>query len=260
MARRLLILGGTTEARQLAARLAADARLDVVLSLAGRTANPLRQPVPIRRGGFGGPEGLAAYLEEGRIDALVDATHPYAVRISASAAWAAARVGTPLLALRRPPWTMAPGDRWLVVADAAEAAAALGDLPHQVFLALGRQDLAAFERAPQHGYLLRSVDPVDPPLALPHVTYIQARGPFAESEERALLEAHGIDIVVTKNSGGTATYGKIAAARQLGLPVIVLRRPAVPDTPAVATVDEAVAWLSHALSLPPREAAEKRGV
>jgi precorrin-6A/cobalt-precorrin-6A reductase len=243
---RVLILGGTTEARRLAERLASRHDLDVRLSLAGRTSNPVPHPVPLRVGGFGGPEGLAAYLKDERIDRLVDATHPYAARMSANAAQAGALARVPLLALRRPAWQPVAGDRWREVADAQAAAQALGEAPRRVFLALGRNEIAPFASAPQHFYLVRSVDPVEPPLAVPSATYIRARGPFREADDRALLAAHRIDGVVSKNSGGDAAYGKIAAARTLRIAVILLRRPPLPEVPAVETVDAAVAWLAHA--------------
>jgi precorrin-6A/cobalt-precorrin-6A reductase len=246
---RILILGGTTEARQLAGRLAGRDGLTVTLSLAGRTAAPAAQPVPVRTGGFGGAEGLADHLRDGRIDALIDATHPYAAVISANAAAAAMRAGVALLALRRPGWTPAAGDRWTEVDRMADAVPELGDAPRRVFLALGRKEIAPFEATPQHRYLVRSVDPVDPPLAVPHAIYLTARGPFLEAGERALLEAHGIEVVVAKNSGGAATYGKIAAARALGLRVVMLRRPPPPEVAAVETVDEVVDWLDHAPGL-----------
>jgi precorrin-6A/cobalt-precorrin-6A reductase len=245
---RVLILGGTAEARMLAERLASRADLKVTLSLAGRTAAPARQPVPIRRGGFGGAAGLADYLVNERIDALIDATHPYAGIISANAVAAARQANVPGVALRRPPWTAVAGDRWVEVSDAGAAVRALGTMPRRVFVALGRQELAPFSAAPQHHYLIRSVDPVDPPLPLPHVTYVTGRGPFSETDDRALMTAHKVDIVVAKNSGGAATYGKIGAARALGIEVIVLRRPPEPEAPAVETIDDAVAWLAHALT------------
>jgi precorrin-6A/cobalt-precorrin-6A reductase len=247
--RRILILGGTAQARQLAQRLAGRANLDVTLSLAGRTASPAAQGVPVRSGGFGGVDGLARYLAEERVDVLIDATHPYAAQISANAANAAAQAGTALLALRRPPWTARAGDSWIEVDNVAEAARALGEKPRRVFLALGRNELRPFAGAPHHCYLVRSVDPVEPPLAVPRADYIIGRGPFAEADERALLERHRIDIIVAKNSGGAATYGKIAAARALRLPIILLRRPPLPEGPAVETVEAAVAWLDHAPAL-----------
>src|SRR5262249_32075385 len=251
-AMRVLILGGTTEARRLAERLAARNDLDVTLSLAGRTNNPVPHPVPVRIGGFGGPEGLADHLRSERIDRLIDATHPYAARMSANAAEAAKLSAVPLLALRRPARREVAGDRWTKVADIRAAAHALGGAPRRVFLALGRNEIAAFAAAPQHHYLVRSVDPIEPPLAVPSAAYIQARGPFREEEDRALLAAHAIDVVVSKNSGGDAAYGKIAAARALRIAVILLRRPALPEVPAVESVDDAAAWLDHGPSSPVR--------
>ena len=243
--RRILILGGTAEARQLAARLAQRGDLAATLSLAGRTANPAVQPVPVRIGGFGGVDGLAEYLAAERIDILIDATHPYAAVMATNAARAAAVAGVRLVALRRPPWTPVAGDRWTEVADVQAAVAALGETPRRVFLALGRKELAPFAQAPQHHYLVRSVDPVEPPLAVPHATYVTGRGPFDEAHDRALLQQHRIEVVVAKNSGGSATYGKIAAARALGLPVVLLRRPPLPQVATVETVEDAVAWLDH---------------
>ena len=264
--RRILILGGTTEARRLAQRLAERPDLAVTVSLAGRTTAPPAQAAPVRTGGFGGVQGLADYLTAERIDVLIDATHPYAANISANATEAAAVARVPLLALRRPPWVPRFGDRWTEVADPAAAVQALGPSPRRVFLALGRNDIGCFAQAPQHFYLVRSVEPVDPPLAVPHASYVTGRGPFTEADDRALLRAHAIDIVVAKNSGGTATYGKLitdfqskwkdahdgklAAARALGLAVILLRRPALPEAPTVDTVEDAVTWLDHARALP----------
>jgi precorrin-6A/cobalt-precorrin-6A reductase len=245
---RILILGGTTEARRLAQELAGRRDLAVTLSLAGRTAAPAAQPVPVRIGGFGGAQGLADYLSEQRVDALIDATHPYAAVISGNAAVAAMSTGVRLLALRRPPWIAVAGDRWTDVADVQAAARALADVPSRVFLALGRKDLAPFAASPWHHYLVRSVDPVDPPLAVPHAIYVTGRGPFDEACDRVLLEEHRIEVVVAKNSGGAATYGKIAAARALGLPVIMPRRPVLPQVPAVERVGDAVAWVDHALA------------
>ena len=246
---RILILGGTTEARQLAGRLATRAGLNVTLSLAGRTAEPAAHPVPLRTGGFGGADGLADYLRDEKIDALIDATHPYAATISANADAAASRTGVPLMALRRAGWEPVPGDRWIDVDHMADAVQALGPTSRRVFLALGRREIAPFEAAPQHHYLVRSVDPVEPPLKVPDAVYVTARGPFAEESERVLLAEHGIDIIVAKNSGGSATFGKIAAARALALPVIMLRRPPLPEVAAVATVEEAVDWLDHSAAL-----------
>jgi len=244
--RRILILGGTAEARQLAARLAQRGDLAATLSLAGRTANPAVQPVPVRIGGFGGVDGLAEYLAAERIDILIDATHPYAAVMATNAARAAAVAGVRLVALRRPPWTPVAGDRWIEVADVQAAVAALGETPRRVFLALGRKELAPFAAAPQHHYLVRSVDPVEPPLAVPNATYVTGRGPFTRSGDHALLSAHRIEIVVAKNSGGSATYSKIAAARALGLTVVLLARPPLPAVTAVTTIAEVEAFIDHA--------------
>lgn len=220
-----------------------------MLSLAGRTANPVAMPVPVRLGGFGGAQGLAVHLRDAGIGVLVDATHPYAAAMSRHAAEAAALAGVPFLALRRPPWQRAPGDDWAEVPEAREAVTALGAVPRRVFLALGRQELAPFTAAPQHDYLIRSVDPIEPPLAVPQASYILARGPFEEAAEHVLLRDARIDTIVCKNSGGAATYGKIAAARALGIRVVMLRRPELPEAPEVATTEEALAWLVHAGAL-----------
>jgi precorrin-6A/cobalt-precorrin-6A reductase len=254
-AMKILTLGGTAEARILAGRLAETGKFDVTLSLAGRTAKPLPQPVPVRSGGFGGAEGLAHYLHAEKIDVLIDATHPYADAISVNAARAAALTGVPLLTLQRPAWEKVEGDQWIEVEGVSDAVAALGQAPHRVFLALGRNEITPFAAAPEHTYLVRSVDPVDPPLTVPHAIYLTARGPFSEAEDRALLERHRIDVIVAKNSGGGATYGKIAAARALHLPVIMLKRPALPEVEAVDTVDDVLAWLDHAVT-----SAASRGV
>jgi precorrin-6A/cobalt-precorrin-6A reductase len=245
---RLLILGGTTEARQLAARLAERADLDVTLSLAGRTASPLPHAVPVRVGGFGGAAGLADYLVSEHIDVLIDATHPYAKVMSRNAAAAAHKTAVAVVALRRPAWVAIAGDRWIEVSDAREAVDAIGPESRSVFVALGRSELEPFAGVPQHRYLFRSVDPIEPPLPLPRVSYITARGPFSEADDRALMAAHAVEIVISKNSGGGAAYGKIAAARALGIKVIMLRRPPALCGPAVETVDDALTWLDHALT------------
>ena len=179
---RILILGGTTEARMLGERLAKRGDLEVTLSLAGRTAAPVPHAVPIRVGGFGGVVGLADYLAEQRIDVMIDATHPYATVISANATAAARKTGLRFVALRRPPWTAVAGDRWTEVNDTSAAVNALGTGSRCIFVALGRNDLVPFSGAPQHRYLVRSVDPVYPPLSLPSVAYVTARGPFSQRE------------------------------------------------------------------------------
>ena len=245
---RVLILGGTTEARLLGERLAGRGSLDVTLSLAGRTASPVPHAVPVRVGGFGGARGLADYIVKERIDALIDATHPYATVISENASAAARQTSVPFVVLRRAPWTAVAGDRWIEVNDTRAAVQALGEKSRRVFVAVGRNELAPFAAAPQHFYLIRSVDPVDPPLPLPHARYVTERGPFSEAHDRALMTEHKIDAVVAKNSGGNAAYGKIAAARALRIEVIILHRPQETDGPAVHTIDDAIAWFDHALT------------
>ncbi|MCK0196577.1 cobalt-precorrin-6A reductase [Ancylobacter sp. 6x-1] len=246
--RRILLLGGTTEARQIAEALASRRDIALTVSLAGRTRNPAPLPVPTRIGGFGGADGLASVLRQEGFDALVDATHPFAAAISANAANAARRAGVPMLALARPCWQRQAGDDWCEVPDVAGAVVALGAVPRRVFVALGRNEVRTVEAAPQHLYLLRSVDPVEPPLNVPLAGTIEARGPFAEEDERALLEAHAIEIVLAKNSGGAAGYGKIAAARALGLKVVLVTPPARPDVPTVASVAGVLAFIE---ALPP---------
>lgn len=253
--RRILILGGTAEARDLAGALAGRTDLAVTLSLAGRTLDPAPQPVPVRTGGFGGVEGLSAYLCENSIDLLIDATHPFARQISANARAASAATGIPLLRLERRGWDAVEGDRWTCVATMAEAVSALGEAPRRVFLAIGRQEAKAFDAAPQHHYLVRSVDPVDPPLAAPDVAYLLARGPFAVEAEVELLRDHRIDVVVSKNSGGDATYGKIVAARILGLPVVLVERAETRDSHHAGTVEDAVRLADHLVG-----SSRKRGV
>lgn len=247
----MLILGGTSEARALADRLAGRAGMRVTLSLAGRTRDPARPACAVRIGGFGGAGGLAAWLAAEGVGALVDATHPFARTITANTRAAAAAAGVPLIAVARPRWAPRPGDRWTTVSDMPAAAAALGEPSRRVFLAIGRQEVAAFRAAPQHRYLVRSVEPPEPADLPPLAETLLARGPFAEPDERALLEGHRIEVVVAKNSGGEASYGKIAAARALGLPVVMVdRAPGEGLTP-----DAALAKLDHLAGL-----AAKRGV
>lgn len=242
---RILILGGTTEARQLGEALAGRADIVAMLSLAGRTRDPAVQPLPTRVGGFGGPAGLAEHLRRDSIDLLVDATHPFAERISANAVAASAETGVPLIALARAPWTAEPRDRWTEVPDLAAAAAAIGAAPRRVLLTVGRLGLSAFAAAPQHQYLVRTIDRPDDLGFLPHHRLLLDRGPFPEAAERALIAAERIDVVVTKNSGGAMTYGKIAAARALGLPVILVRPPERAGVPTVHSVAEALALIDH---------------
>lgn len=242
---RILILGGTTEAATLAGLLAGERQFNAILSFAGRTTTPRPSPLDTRTGGFGGVEGLARYLVESSVDAVVDATHPYADQISANAVAACRQHGVPLATILRPPWQVQPGDRWLAVSTSEAAAAALGDTPRNVFLALGRQDLPVFAAAPQHRYIARVIERPDAAILPPDLRVLQARGPFDRADELRLLREEKIDVVVSKNSGGTATYAKIEAARELSLPVIMIARPDKPAVQALKSAHAAFAWLQR---------------
>jgi precorrin-6A/cobalt-precorrin-6A reductase len=239
---RVLILGGTGDARRLAA-LAISAGFDVTSSFAGRTSAPTLPVGASRIGGFGGVDGLVAYLREQRIDLLVDATHPFADRISANAADAARQTGVARVLLDRPGWTEVAGDRWLCVPDIQEAARTLVGLAERVFLTIGRQELEAFPSLREHWFLYRMIERPDDGVRRPPGLLLLGRGPFTEDAERQLMLEHRIEAVVTRNSGGDETYPKIAAARSLGLPVVMIERPIVPPSDVVRTPAEAVAWL-----------------
>ena len=238
----MLVLGGTAEARRLASALHGRAGLSVTSSLAGRVAVPLLPPGDVRMGGFGGVDGLGRWLRDNGVDAVVDATHPFARAMTDHAVAACGALDVPLLVLRRDGWRAGPGDRWHRVPDAAAAAALVPQLGERVFLATGRGTLAAFAGLEGCWFLLRAVDPPPPPLPARHHLLL-GRGPFTADAERALLREHRIDVVVTRDSGGAMTAAKLVAARELGLPVVLLTRPPAPDVPTVATVDEAVRWL-----------------
>ena len=228
MSPHVLILGGTTEARRLAADLAARPGVRVTTSLAGRVARPGALDGDVRIGGFGGAEGLADWLRTHHVDAVVDATHPFAERITANAARAAAATRVPGIVLRRPGWRPGPGDRWHDADSLTAAAEALPGLGRRVFLSTGRLGLAAFAHLADLHFVVRSVEPPEPPLP-PDTEVILARGPFGLADETELLRAHRIEVLVTKDSGGEATAAKLTAARQLGLPVVLVRRPPLPD-------------------------------
>lgn len=228
MSPHVLVLGGTTEARELAASLAARPGVRVTTSLAGRVSRPGALDGDVRIGGFGGAEGLAAWLREHRVDALADATHPFAAGITANAARAAAATGVPAVVLRRPGWSAGPGDRWHDAASLADAAALLPSLGGRVLLTTGRLGLAAFAHLADLHFVVRSVEPPEPPMP-PDTETVLARGPFTVEEETALLRRHRVDVLVTKDSGGAATSAKLTAARDLGLPVVVVRRPPLPE-------------------------------
>ena len=241
---RILLLGGTTEAGQLA-RALADAGLDAVYSLAGRTDAPVAQPLPQRVGGFGGVAGLVSYLRANEISHVVDATHPFAEGMSRNAIAACAEARVALMALQRPGWEPEAGDRWTRVGSGIAAAGALPQQPARVFLAIGRQGLGDFSRAPQHHYLLRLVD-APGTLPLPQTEVVLSRGPFRLEDDLGVLRRHRTEIVVSKNSGGDGARAKLDAARMLGLEVIMIDRPALPERPSVATVAAVMAWL-HAV-------------
>ncbi|MBY2930597.1 cobalt-precorrin-6A reductase [Sphingomonadales bacterium 56] len=242
--RNILILGGTMEASALA-RALAERGEQATLSYAGRTGNPRAQPVPIRVGGFGGADGLAAFLKAGAFTHLVDATHPFAAAISANAAAAARASDVAHLMLTRPEWQAVDGDRWTHVPDIASAVRALDGPPRRVMLALGRMHVEAFAAQPQHQYLLRFVDAPDaPPTLLRHHLLVD-RGPFTPAGDLALMRDHGIDLVVAKNAGGEGARAKIDAARALGLPVIMIDRPPMPQARAVHDIGDVLAWIDH---------------
>ncbi|MFJ6185638.1 cobalt-precorrin-6A reductase [Streptomyces sp. NPDC092295] len=242
----VLILGGTTESRRLAERLHGHGRLRVTSSLAGRVARPVPPPGDVRIGGFGGAEGLARWLREHRVDALIDATHPFADTISHNAAHAVRLTHVPLLSVRRPSWVPVAGDDWHAVGSLAEAAGKLAALRcARVFLTTGRMGLAAFAHLDAVWFLVRSVDAPEPPCPA-RTEVLLDRGPFTLDGEREILRRHRVDVVVTKDSGGAATAPKLTAAREAGVPVVVVRRPAVPEGVfSVATVEDAVEWLAQ---------------
>lgn len=241
----LLILGGTSEASALAERLGSDARFAATLSLAGRTSAPRLPDIPTRIGGFGGVDGLAAYLRDNAIDVVIDATHPFAEQISANAVRAANATHTPLIVLSRPAWKPVQGDQWTTVDSLDAAAAALPNAPERVFLTVGRQSLEPFAVKPQHTYIIRVIDPPAIPAAMIRTDIIVGRGPFELAAEMELLRTHRIDRMVTKNSGGKASAPKLAAARARGLPVILVERPAPTGVAAVTTVDAVLTLLAH---------------
>jgi len=237
---RLLLLGGTSEARALSERLARETGVEAIVSLAGRTRAPLACALPTRIGGFGGVEGLRRYLVESRIDRVIDATHPFAERISANAREACALLSLPLAVLAREPWRPESGDRWIEVADMAGAVAALGRSPRRVFLTVGRLSVPAFRAAPQHHYLIRSIEPPPPEELPPSCELILARGPFSRDDEMRLMREKTIDALVTKNSGGPLTYAKIEAARALSLETIVVLPPSASSETSLQSLQAAL--------------------
>ena len=245
MTRRVLILGGTSEASALAqALVVADTEVDVITSLAGRTAAPRLPPGRTRIGGFGGVDGLLRYLRDDRIDALIDATHPFAAVMPWNARAAGDAAGVARLRILRPGWLASIGDRWHRVPDLAAAADALRELgARRVFLTTGRQELAPFAGLPDIWFILRSIESPDVPDGL-HGEVLLARPPFTVEAERALLTTHRIDVLVTKDSGASATEAKLVAARNVGVPVVMVDRPPAPPGPMVESVPAALVWLA----------------
>lgn len=243
LAMRALILGGTRDANLLADAIA-HAGLDAVYSYGGRTRAPADQKLPTRIGGFGGPGGLADYIREAAITHVVDATHPFAAEISRNAVAACAETRTPLLALERAPWARTDGDNWIEVADIEAAVAALPEARARAFLAIGRQHIAPFGKRPQHAYTLRFVDPPEGPLPF-DADVIVSRGPFTYEAELDMMRTRGIAWIVARNSGSDGARAKIDAARTLGLPVILLSRPKLPERLQVESVGEVMHWLGH---------------
>lgn len=242
---RVLLLGGTSEASRLATALA-EARVDAVFSYAGRTDAPIAQPLPTRIGGFGGVEGLSRYIASEGITHIVDATHPFAAGMSRNAIAAAAMTDANLVALERSPWSQQAGDNWLHVADVEAAVESLPKEPTRVFLAIGRQNIAAFAKRPEHHYLLRFIDAPREQVPLPHHEVVIARGGFSVEGDMDLMCSHRINWVVSKNAGGATAGAKIAVARALHLPVTMIARPPIPARTIVETVEEVLAWLAPA--------------
>lgn len=241
---RVLLLGGTTEASALAHALH-SARIETVFSYAGRTNAPVTQPVPVRVGGFGGVAGLLDYLMTEGISHVVDATHPFASSMGHNAHQACTVRALPLMRLERPAWVAQNGDDWLSVPDIESICGALPDAPSRVFLAIGRMHVDQFARQPQHHYVLRLVDAPSAPIPLPEHTVIVARGPFDVAADTALMREHRIDFVVAKNAGGSGAVAKITAARTLGLPVVMIERPARPDCAKAYDIGAVLRWLGH---------------
>ena len=240
---RVLLLGGTREAVELARALHDHPGVETTYSLAGRTRRPVPVPGAVRTGGFGGPGGLEEYLREAGIGLVVDATHPYAAAISTHAVAACGRASVSRLVLHRPPWVRKPGDRWIEVADSASAARALPALGEHVLLTVGSGGLDPFLRVPGVRFIVRAVEPPAVPLDAQRFEIVLARGPFDFDSEYDLLASRGIDVVVSKNSGGCASRAKLEAARALGIPVVMIARPPPPPGEMVESVAEARAWV-----------------
>jgi len=239
--KKILILGGTGDAVKLAAKLATVPEIEIISSLAGRTRKPAALVGQVRIGGFGGATGLANYLQENSIDILIDATHPCAGQITCNGAIASQLANIPHLMLVRPEWGKVRGDNWIEVESIEAAVQAIPELVKRVFITSGRQQLEPFLQRSHIWYLIRSIDPPD--IELPNSKVLLDRGPFNLEQERQLLQDYQIEAIVSKNSGGSATYAKIIAARELDIPVVMVQRPARPEGEKVTDIEEAIAWL-----------------
>lgn len=238
----VLILGGTSEASKLACAVS-ERGIPAIFSYAGRVKTPKAQPLPTRVGGFGGAEGLAAFITQQRITHIIDATHPFATQMSRNVLAASLQTSVPAIALTRPAWAPTTHDNWQHVASIDEAVSALECPAQRVLLAIGRMHLAAFAAQPQHYYVLRLVDQPTAPPPLAHFTTTVDRGPFTLEGDLALLQNHRIERIVCKNAGGEGAVSKLDAARALGVPVIMIDRPAIPARHEVHSVDQVLAWL-----------------
>jgi precorrin-6A/cobalt-precorrin-6A reductase len=241
--KRVLILGGTGDATALAKKAVEIPDIEVISSLAGRTQNPITSDGAVRVGGFGGAFGLADYLHDSSIHLLIDATHPFAAQITQNASIAAAEVGIPFLMLNRPAWEKTTGDRWIEVPDNATAATVLP--AQRIFLTIGRQELSAFAHCSDHWFLMRMIDLPAPDAAVPHGEILLQRGNFNLVDERELLVNYNIEAIVSKNSGGDATYAKIVAAREMNIPVVMVQRPVMPMGEIVTSVEDAIGWMMN---------------
>jgi precorrin-6A/cobalt-precorrin-6A reductase len=245
----ILILGGTGEARTLADKLVETyPKTRIITSLAGRTSSPRLPGGEIREGGFGGADGLATYLINENVDLMIDATHPYAAQISAHAADAVRQTGVPPLALVRAPWSEQPGDRWIRVPDMAAAVQEISRKSDVCLITTGVKDLEAFASIVTTKLFVRLIEQPAGALPLPDAEVVIGKPPYKLDEERALMQLLGIDLLVTKNAGGDGTRGKIDAARDLGIEVIMIDRPAMPDVETVGTVDAALTWIAGKLA------------
>ena len=243
--KRVLILGGTGEGLKLATLASTIPGLEAINSLAGCTDKPTLTSTSTRIGGFGGVSGLTDYLQKHKINLLVDATHPFASQISENAAIASTKLNIPFLMVIRPPWEKKSGDRWLEVENNQTAARVLPELAARIFLTIGRQELVNYAHLKNIWFLMRMIDQPQPNTPLPSGKIITDRGPFSLLKERSLLQKYEIGAIVSKNSGGDATYNKIIAARELGIPVVMIQRPSLPEAEQVSDVESAVSWLKN---------------